>query len=241
MTVAEMIRETRVSHHMTQEEYGDKFGVTRQTVSSWENDKSIPDLEMLILICNTYHISLDVLLNEDAKYVNRMDVLKKAIKWMKKILIPLAVLCVVLLVVGLARYRITIKETEEFRTRAEAAGFSFENKIWVKREGNSTFELPNQVMPFWRNEFYNSIISGSTILGDEPCSIDLNYEDDVYTFLLQYGLDYSIEGSVDARGNVSYEKLSVDTEAFVQENEKEMQDIIKKMVYYYNVAYNIGQ
>ena len=241
MTVAEMIRETRTSHHMTQEEYGDKFGVTRQTVSSWENDKSIPDLEMLILICNTYHISLDVLLNEDAKYVNRLDVLKKGLRWMKKILIPLAVLCVVFLVLGFARYRIALKETKAFQTRVEEAGFSFENKTWVKREENSTFELPKQVMPFWRNEFYNSILSGSTIIGDEPCSLYLNYEDDVYTFLVQYGLDYAIEGSVDARGNVSYKKLSVDTEAFVQENEKEMQDIIKKMVYYYNVAYNIGQ
>ena len=63
MTVAEMIKKTRTEANMTQEEYGSKFGVTRQTVSSWENERSLPDLQMLIDICNTYHVSLDKLLN----------------------------------------------------------------------------------------------------------------------------------------------------------------------------------
>ncbi len=40
MTVAEMIKETRTSSNMTQEEYGLKLGVSRQTVSSWENGVS---------------------------------------------------------------------------------------------------------------------------------------------------------------------------------------------------------
>lgn len=40
MTVAELIKKTRTDHNMTQEDYGQKFGVTRQTVSSWENGVS---------------------------------------------------------------------------------------------------------------------------------------------------------------------------------------------------------
>lgn len=59
MTVAEMIKKTRTEANMTQGEYGAKFGVSRQTVSSWENGRSLPDLQMLIDICNTYHVSLD--------------------------------------------------------------------------------------------------------------------------------------------------------------------------------------
>ena len=54
MTVAEMIKKTRTEANMTQGEYGAKFGVSRQTVSSWENGRSLPDLQMLIDICNTY-------------------------------------------------------------------------------------------------------------------------------------------------------------------------------------------
>ncbi len=40
MTVAEMIKKTRIEANMTQEEYGAKLGVSRQTVSSWENGVS---------------------------------------------------------------------------------------------------------------------------------------------------------------------------------------------------------
>lgn len=51
MTIAEMIKKTRQDNNMTQEEYANKFGVTRQTVSSWENEKSMPDLQLIITIC----------------------------------------------------------------------------------------------------------------------------------------------------------------------------------------------
>ena len=40
MTIADMIKKTRLDNNMTQSEYADKFGVTRQTVSSWENGVS---------------------------------------------------------------------------------------------------------------------------------------------------------------------------------------------------------
>lgn len=77
MTVAEMIKKTRTEANMTQGEYGAKFGVSRQTVSSWENGRSLPDLQMLIDICNTYHVSLDKLLNEDKEFVEKIDFYNK--------------------------------------------------------------------------------------------------------------------------------------------------------------------
>lgn len=83
MTVAEMIKQTRTESNMTQEEFGQKFGITRQSVSAWENGRSMPDLQTLIDICNTYHISLDKLLNEDKEYITKIDFsyhLKKIIK-----------------------------------------------------------------------------------------------------------------------------------------------------------------
>ena len=47
--------------------------VTRQTVSNWENEKSYPDLQILIDISNRFDISLDVLIKEDVKMVKTMD------------------------------------------------------------------------------------------------------------------------------------------------------------------------
>ena len=56
-----------------QEEFGKIFHVTRQTVSNWENEKSYPDLQILIDISNRFDISLDVLIKEDVKMVKTMD------------------------------------------------------------------------------------------------------------------------------------------------------------------------
>ena len=58
---------------MAGHQHGAKFGVSRQTVSSWENERSLSDLQMLIAICNTYHVSLDKLLNEDKEFVEKID------------------------------------------------------------------------------------------------------------------------------------------------------------------------
>ena len=46
-TVAKHIRALRTARGMTQEELAEKLFVTRQTVSSWENGKSRPDVETL--------------------------------------------------------------------------------------------------------------------------------------------------------------------------------------------------
>jgi len=86
MTIAEMIKKTRQDNNMTQEEYANKFGVTRQTVSSWENEKSMPDLQLIITICNTYNFSLDSLLNEDHKFVSKIDMTQKIFRTLKRIL-----------------------------------------------------------------------------------------------------------------------------------------------------------
>ena len=86
MTIAEMIKKTRLDNNITQEEYAQKFGVTRQTVSSWENGKSLPDLQLIITICNTYNLSLDALLNEDQIYVKKIAITQKLVRILKKIL-----------------------------------------------------------------------------------------------------------------------------------------------------------
>ena len=119
MTVAEMIKQTRTESNMTQEEYGLKFGVTRQTVSSWENERSLPDLQMLIDICNTYHISLDKLLNEDKEFVEKIDFYSKYKKVIKLLGMCLAT-CFLIFAVVLIHWKITeTKMNQDFEIKAE--------------------------------------------------------------------------------------------------------------------------
>lgn len=47
------IKELRKNAKYTQSELGEKLGVVKQTISSWENDISEPNDDMLIRLCNT--------------------------------------------------------------------------------------------------------------------------------------------------------------------------------------------
>ncbi|MBQ6700609.1 MAG: helix-turn-helix transcriptional regulator, partial [Oscillospiraceae bacterium] len=44
--------------------------VTRQTVSNWENDKSYPDINSLVLMSNVFGVSLDNLIKGDVDEMN---------------------------------------------------------------------------------------------------------------------------------------------------------------------------
>ena len=48
MNIGTQILKIRKEKALTQEEFGKIFHVTRQTVSNWENEKSYPDLQILI-------------------------------------------------------------------------------------------------------------------------------------------------------------------------------------------------
>ncbi len=73
MKIGTQILHIRQEHHLTQEQFGVLFHVTRQTVSNWENEKSYPDLQTLIGISDHFSISLDALLRRDTKLVETID------------------------------------------------------------------------------------------------------------------------------------------------------------------------
>ncbi|XUD04166.1 hypothetical protein IGJ34_002135 [Enterococcus sp. AZ177] len=62
MEFGEKIKELRTKNQLTQEKFAIRLNVTRQAVSNWENNRNLPDLEMLILISSIFHISLDELI-----------------------------------------------------------------------------------------------------------------------------------------------------------------------------------
>ncbi len=59
--LADRIKELRVSHNMTQEEFGKVFGVVKSTVSLYESGKSTPNDELKQRMCEYFKVSLDYL------------------------------------------------------------------------------------------------------------------------------------------------------------------------------------
>ena len=70
MELGKKIAEIRKEHDLTQEGLAEICSVTRQTISNWENGKSCPDLETLVLISDTFDITLDEMLKGDKKMVS---------------------------------------------------------------------------------------------------------------------------------------------------------------------------
>ena len=62
MKFDENLREHRKAMGLSQEELAEKLGVTRQTVSKWENGTAMPDLKKLTDIANLFNSSMDELL-----------------------------------------------------------------------------------------------------------------------------------------------------------------------------------
>lgn len=74
MELSNQIKKYRNELKLSQEELADKVYVTRQTISNWENDKSYPDINSLLLLSSLFEISLDQLIKGD------IDVMREKIK-----------------------------------------------------------------------------------------------------------------------------------------------------------------
>lgn len=55
----------KLNHSMTQEVLAEKLNVSRQTISKWELDECMPEIEKAIEICNLFNCSLDNLFREE--------------------------------------------------------------------------------------------------------------------------------------------------------------------------------
>ena len=62
MTLGERLMNLRKEKHLSQEEVANILNVTRQTVSKWELDQSLPDFDKIMPLCKLYEISSDELL-----------------------------------------------------------------------------------------------------------------------------------------------------------------------------------
>ena len=66
MEIGTIIRNARNEAKLSQEQAAEALGVSRQTISNWENRKSYPDIISVIRMSDLYSVSLDHLLKEES-------------------------------------------------------------------------------------------------------------------------------------------------------------------------------
>lgn len=68
LKIGEIIKTKRKERKLTQEELANILGVTKAAVSKWETAESYPDITMLPLIAQLFHISMDELFDYTLEY-----------------------------------------------------------------------------------------------------------------------------------------------------------------------------
>ena len=68
MTLGEKIYRLRIEKGLSQEAFGEMLNVSRQSVSKWETDQSLPELDKIVAISEVFGVSTDYLLKESEEY-----------------------------------------------------------------------------------------------------------------------------------------------------------------------------
>jgi len=64
MTLGQRIQQIRIDHGLSQEEFAEKLGTTRQTVSRWELNQTYPEIAKIVLISKIFSVSTDSILKD---------------------------------------------------------------------------------------------------------------------------------------------------------------------------------
>ena len=77
--IGKFIKEIRIKNNLTQKDLAEKYGVTYQAVSKWENGKNIPDIALLKQMSQDFNINIEDILNGTytKKKKNKREVRKR--------------------------------------------------------------------------------------------------------------------------------------------------------------------
>ncbi len=65
MTIGQKITELRVQKGITQEELAERLDVSRQSISKWEIDCALPQIDKILMLCDFFGVTADELLRDD--------------------------------------------------------------------------------------------------------------------------------------------------------------------------------
>lgn len=103
MRIADKIKNARIQKGYTQEQVAENLLVSRQTISNWENGKSLPDIISIIKMSELYELSLDEMMKGDKALLKKVERDVGAVKAEKR-LIKFAwisiVIAIILMILG---------------------------------------------------------------------------------------------------------------------------------------------
>ena len=86
MEIGTKLKSARKKCGLTQEKAAEAVGVSRQTISNWENEKSYPDIVSVIRLSSLYSVSLDELLKGDEDMIEHLEESTNVVNSNKKLI-----------------------------------------------------------------------------------------------------------------------------------------------------------
>lgn len=83
MELGSRIRAHRTEAGMSQDDLAGRIYVSRQTISSWENDKTYPDVQSLLLLSQVFDTTIDELVRGDVDTMR--EAVEKDVRLMKRL------------------------------------------------------------------------------------------------------------------------------------------------------------
>lgn len=89
-----LIKEIRKKNNLTQKDFANKYNVTYQAVSKWENGKNMPDVSLIKEISKDFNVSIDDLL--EGRYTTKNN--GNYIKWVILVIV-IAILSILIIII----------------------------------------------------------------------------------------------------------------------------------------------
>jgi len=143
--IGEKIKEARMSKGMTQEDVSKILHVSRSTISSWEVNRTYPDLDLLVALSDLYDISLDVILREDTQMVKKIvHETKNSKKRQRWIIVLLLIFVPTLLFLGYQLWNASLivspDQIESVRVEVNGESLNSKSEVFVTLNTDSLHE-----------------------------------------------------------------------------------------------------
>lgn len=197
--IGKFIAECRKKNNLTQEQLGEKLGVTGKSISRWENGKTMPDLSLLKPLSDELEISLNELLsgeklqkeniikNSEKNLIRTINYSNKKIKKIKKTFMIILIIIIIIILSLITLFAIDLNRMKNNKPVLFSTwGFSYtspinitEDEIEIAIKDYLVNKSDNENLEFENAKSFASI----KILLTEEKHNDLIYN--VYAWVLQ--------------------------------------------------------
>lgn len=158
MEVGKRIRDERTGAGMSQDDLAARVYVSRQTISSWENDKTYPDVQSLILLSEIFGVTVDSLIKGDVETMT--ETIDTEVRTMKRLsyvmlgFLALMLLAVVWICVQTFAWDWPIEQTvPTFVLALVLWGIAMFAACWIDRiKRRHDLITYHEILSFWNGE-----------------------------------------------------------------------------------------